>query len=214
MNKNILLLNGSTRVKGNSLHICESLEQCFINKEVNVKIESIQQHFNKKDIKNMEEDFKNTDVIGLVAPLYVDALPYPVIAFLEEIEERFGAILKNKDFFVIVQCNFPQSFRNDPVVLSCECFAKELDMKFLGGLTYGGSVVRIEGKSLEKAGKEGERMICALDWLAEDVVNNREISKEAKDLFKNDIHPLFIRPFIVVGNIVFKQAKKKYMKSN
>ncbi len=148
-------------LRGNSLHICESLEQCFINKEVNVKIESIQQHFNKKDIKNMEEDLKNTDVIGLVAPLYVDALPYPVIAFLEEIEERFGKILKNKEFFVIVQCNFPQSFRNDPVVLSCECFAKELDMKFLGGL-----------------------------------------------------NTLFARPFIVVGNIAFKQAKKKYMKSN
>lgn len=214
MNKNILLLNGSTRIKGNSLHICESLAHCFRNKDADVQIESIQKHFNKKDIINMEEDFKNADVVGLVTPLYVDALPYPVIAFLEEIEERFGEILKNKDFFLIVQCNFPQSFRNEPVVLSCECFAKEVGMNFLGALTYGGSVVRIEGRTLEETGKEGARMISAMDLSVEDIVNNREISEEAKDLFKNDIPQIFVRPFTVIGNFMFKQAKKKYMENN
>ena len=214
MKENILLLNGSTRIKGNSLHICESLSQIFTNKGVKVEIESIQEHFNKKDIEKLEEHFRKADVIGLVAPLYVDAFPYPVIAFLEEIHERFGEILKCKSLFMIGQCNFPESRRVTPMILSCECFAKEVDMKFLGAMAYGGSVVRLEGRTLEETGKEGERMIKAMDMMADEILSNKEISEKSKDLFKNDIPKFIHRPFTVIANIMLKQSRKKYMTHN
>ncbi|MEG1409588.1 MAG: hypothetical protein RSD36_07075 [Terrisporobacter sp.] len=214
MSKNILLLNGSTRVKGNSLTICNSLRKSMLDKGAEVEIENIQEYFNNNSVENLEMKFNNADIIGIVAPLYVDGFPYPVIAFLEEIQEKFSELLKGKSLFMVGQCNFPQSIRIKPMILSCQCFAKELEMKFLGGMSYGGSVVRIEGRSLEEAGKEGKRMIKALDMAVDDIINDKEISKVSNDLFKNDFNSLFLRPFAVAANIMFKEAKKKHMESS
>lgn len=211
MHKNILLLNGSTRIKGNSLTICKSIEKSILDKGKSVEIESIQQHLNNKSIGILEDKIQKADVIGIVSPLYVDGFPYPVIAFLEEIQKRYSGILKGKKLFLVGQCNFPQSSRITPMVLSCQCFAKEVGMQFLGAMAYGGSVIRIEGKTLEEAGKEGARMIKALDMSIEDILNGRDISEKAKKLFKNDINKWLLRPFVGVANIMFRQSKKETM---
>ena len=176
MYNNILLLNGSARIKGNSLNICNSLSRIMRSKGVDVSIENMHEYFNKKQINNIRDKIENSQVIGIVAPVYVDSLPYTAIDFLEKMENEFIDLLKGKKIFIIGQCNFPESRRVTPMILSCKCFAKATNMCFLGGMSYGGSVVRIEGRRLEEAGKEGERMLKALDIAAEDIINGREIS--------------------------------------
>lgn len=208
MCKNILLLNGSTRIKGNSLNICKSLNGVICDKGLDGKVENIQEYFNKNNIDDLIGKITEADIIGLVAPLYVDAFPYPVIYFLEELETKFSEILKGKGFFVIGQCNFPESRRITPIILSGKCFAKRLEMKWLGGMAYGGAIIRIEGKSLEEAGKEGQRMINALDIAIEDVISGKEISHKAKNLFKNDVNRLLIRPFTFMANMYFESQRK------
>lgn len=212
MYNNILLLNGSGRIKGNSLNICNSLSRIMKSKGVDVYIENMHEYFNKKHINNIKDKIENSQVIGIVAPVYVDALPYTAIDFLEKLENEFIDLLRGKKAFIIGQCNFPESRRVTPMILSCKCFANATNMYFLGGMSYGGSVVRIEGRTLEEAGKEGERMLKALDIAAEDIINGREISNEAKELFKNDVNLKLLKPFTVVANIMFKLSKIK-MKS-
>lgn len=209
MYNNILLLNGSTRIKGNSLTICNSLSDIMRKKNVEVDIENIQQYFNKKDINNLRDKVKEAQIVGIVAPLYVDGFPYPVLDFLEKMENEFSDILNGKKLFIIGQCNFPESRRITPMILSSKCFAKAVNMSFLGGMAYGGSVIRIEGRTLEEAGKEGERMLQALDLAVEDIINGREISDEARNLFKNDVDLKILKPFTIVANIMFQFARIK-----
>ncbi|GEM_PF-504768 len=209
MYKNILLLNGSTRVKGNSLNICKSLNKSILDKGLESEIENIQEYFNKNNVQELVGKLANADVIGIVAPLYVDAFPYPVISFLEELESNFRELLRGKSLFVIGQCNFPESRRIIPMILSGKCFAEELEMKFLGGLAYGGSIIRIEGRTLEEAGKEGQRMIKALDMAVDEIINGEDISKKTMELFKNDVNRFLLKPLVFVANIMFKRGKKK-----
>ncbi|MEG0309207.1 MAG: hypothetical protein RR636_14790 [Clostridium sp.] len=208
MNKNILLLNGSTRVKGNSLNICNSINRIVLDKGLKCSIENIQGYFNGNNILDIKEKLIDADVIGIVCPLYVDSFPYPVIAFLEELEETFREILKGKSLFVIGQCNFPESRRLTPMILSGECFSKEVDMKWLGSLAYGGSAIRIEGKALENAGKEGQRMIKALDCAMGEIIRGDLISEGAMKLFRNDIHRFLLRAAAFGANMI-SSAKKR-----
>lgn len=209
MNKNILLLNGSTRIKGNSLNICQSLKRIILDKGLEVDIEHIQKYFNENNIESLKAQFEKADIIGIVAPLYIDGFPYPVIAFLEEVEKLFSHILNGKSLFMVGQCNFPQSERIMPMTLSCKCFSKKLGMKFLGAMAYGGSVVRIEGRTLEEAGKEGKRMIKALELALDDIIDDNEIGEKAKNLFKNDVNKFILKPFVFGANIMFKKLNKE-----
>ncbi|MGL5692639.1 MAG: hypothetical protein ACRCXA_01065, partial [Peptostreptococcaceae bacterium] len=88
MSKSVLLLNGSTRIKGNSLSICNTLKDIISIKNLDVELENTQEYFNKNNIEDLKEKFENADIIGIVAPLYVDGFPYPVISFLEEVQKR------------------------------------------------------------------------------------------------------------------------------
>lgn len=212
MYKNILLLNGSTRINGNSLTICNSLSNIMKDKDIEVSIENIQEYFNKKDIKVLSNKLNDAQVIGIVSPLYVDTFPYPVIDFLEKLEENYGQLLQGKKLFFIGQCNFPESRRVTPMMLSCKCFAKATNMIFLGGMAYGGSVIRIEGRTLEDAGKEGERMLKALALAVDNITEGKEISEEAKNLFKNDVNLKMLKPFTIVANIMFQLIRIKIKK--
>ncbi len=204
MDKNILLLNGSTRIKGNSLNICNSFKTLCSDHGVPCDILNIQQYFNNKDIKALREAINRSNIIGLVCPLYVDGFPYPVIDFLETMELECKDLLIGKGFFVIGQCNFPESRRITPLIQSGKCFCAETNMKWLGNLSYGGAI-RIESKPLEGAGREGARMIKALNIAIEDIINNREISSSAQKLFKNDINRVLYKPFITIANIMFSK---------
>lgn len=208
MNKNILLLNGSTRVKGNSLNICKSINKIILNKGLKSSIENIQEYFNENNILSIKEKLIDADAIGIVTPLYVDSFPYPVISFLEELEKNFRDILEGKGLFVIGQCNLPESRRLTPIILSSKCVSNELKMKWLGSLAYGGSVIRIEGRTLEEAGKEGQRMIKALGLAMDDVIKGEVISEKSQNLFKNDVNKFILKPFVFAANIMFKSAKK------
>lgn len=179
-------------------------------KGLEVDIENTQDYFKLKSIENLKGKFIKADVIGIVAPVYIDTLPYPVIDFLDKIEDNFSDILKGKSLFIIGKCNFPESRRVIPMILNCKCFAKEIEMKWLGAMAYGGSVIIIEGRGLEEAGKEGQRMIKALEMATEDIINGEKISKEAIDLFKNYISSYMIKPFTIVANFMLNSRSTIY----
>jgi len=99
------------------------------------------------------------------------------------------------------------------MILSGKCFSNELSMKWLGSLAYGGAVIRIEGRTLEEAGKEGQRMIKALEIAMDEVIRGDLISEKSQNLFKNDVNKFILKPFVFVANIIFRSAKKKMNKN-
>ena len=98
MVNNILLLNGSTRINGNSLNICNTIKEILSKEEKDTEIISIQKVFNSNKFSGLEAAIGNADIIGIVSPLYVDAFPYPVLAFLEDMEDKYIDNLSDKGF--------------------------------------------------------------------------------------------------------------------
>ena len=199
MTKKMLIINGSNRIKGNSLHIAQSLKSISEKKGIESSIINTLDYF-QKDMNNVENLISSSDFIVLISPLYVDTFPYPVIDFMERIEKNYKSIIKNKGFFVIGQCNFPESRRIIPMLKSAEIYAEKLEMKWLGGLSFGGSVVMIEGKKLEEAGKVGAKMIKGMELAIDNILNGDVISKEAQNTFKSDMNRLIFKPFVFIAN--------------
>ncbi|MGG7176875.1 NAD(P)H-dependent oxidoreductase [Clostridium paraputrificum] len=208
MVSNILLLNGSTRINGNSLNICNAIKEILSKEGKDTEIISIQRAFNNNEFNSLENAIRSSDIIGIVSPLYVDTFPYPVLAFLEAMENKYIDDLSEKGFFVIGQCNFPESRRIDPLIRSGKCFCNKVNMRWLGGLSYGGAI-RIESKALDKAGKEGERISRALESAMKEITSGNTISDKSKRLFKNDVNKILYRPFIWGANIMFRRMKNK-----
>ena len=130
------------------------------------------------------------DLVILSLPLYVDSVPAPVIAFLENVaERRTGA--GRAGLFLLIQCGFPESEQNATALAIAERFAAEVGWRWLGGLalggveTYGGSAHEV----LEQIGKA----------LAE--------GKPAPDLAAKKAMPAWL--YRAGGNIMWRRMAKQ-----
>lgn len=199
--RDILILIGSLRRDGNSAHIANSLEKIFKEKNLRVKTVNIYDYFGK-NIEMISNKIKDCQKIVLIAPLYVDGFPYPVIDFLYKLEEskEIKRLLEGKGLFFIGQCNFPESRRVKPMINSAEIFAKKLKMKWYGSLAFGGSIMQIEGKELQDAGRVGKKMIKGLNLAVDDILSDKIISTKAEETFKKDINRILFRPIVFLAN--------------
>ncbi|MGL5616435.1 MAG: NAD(P)H-dependent oxidoreductase [Sarcina sp.] len=199
--KEVLILVGSIRREGNSKHIANSLKEIFEGKNLKVTIVNIYDYFGK-DIEILSSKINNCQMISFIAPVYVDGFPYPVIDFLYRLEEnrKLGKFLEGKRLFFIGQCNFPEARRVKPMINSAKIFTEKLKMKWYGSLAFGGSIMQIEGKELQDAGKVGKKMIKGLNLAVDDILNDKIISTKAEETFKNDINKILFRPIIFLAN--------------
>lgn len=199
--KNVIILTGSPRKKGNSEHIADALERECIKKDLHYERASIYSYFNN-DISSLADGFCKSDIVVLICPLYVDSFPYPVIDFLDRLENNTTCkeSLKGKRLLLIGQCNFPESRRINPMINSAKIFSQKLDMIWCGSLALGGSIMSIEGKSLEEAGRVGRNMIKGVSLALDDILENRQVSKKAENLFKDDLNRLLFKPMIFFVN--------------
>lgn len=183
--------------------ITESLEQ-------QAEIIHLYDYFNHKEsFEKLKSVLNDGDILGLIAPLYVDTLPYPAIWFLEELYHHLSAELKGKSFFAIGQCGFPDVTRCEPIIDTCSHFADELNMRWLGGLGYGTGPM-INGTNIETLGKRGEAIIEGFKLAMEAILADKTIPKEAQDKITFKIPKIIYRPMSIYLNyLARKQAKQR-----
>ena len=207
--KRMLLINRSPRKKGTSYSFSRTIESLSPDWNYTAEIvHSIDYFDGRKDIGHLKGLIEQSGIIGMVAPLYADTLPYPDIQLLERLAAECGKELKGKGFFAIGQCGFPDITRIEPLLDSCRFFALETGMNWLGGLAYGGGAM-LNGAHLEELGKKGEKIISGFRLALDSIFKGEQIPAEAQKLITIKIPKLLYRPLAAyLNNNARKQARE------
>lgn len=116
-------------------------------------------------------NLKESKLLIISAPIYVDLLPSPVIHVLEEVRDRVGPKgLEGRKLLAIIHSGYPEPQQRRPALGMCRCFAREVGMEWWGGLSFGGTSP-ISGQPLEAMGGMTKGIRSVLDQTAEKVVN-------------------------------------------
>lgn len=104
--------------------------------------------------------------------------------------------------FVITNSGFPEIEASKSAITTCRLFARDVNFKWLGGITVAPGTL-IDGGKL---GKTYKKLISALNLIAEDICNDKKISKEVFELTSKP----FISPIIyrLGGRIIQNKAIK------
>jgi len=208
--KRLLILNGSPRKNKTSFSFARTIKSLSEDLGNSAEVIHIIDYFDgKENFEGLGEIIGESDVIGLVAPLYVDTLPYPNIWFFEKLSNELRKELYGKSFFAIGQCGFPDTSLCEPLLDTCEFFAKTTEMKWLGGLGYGGGAI-LDGALLEELGKKGRKITLAFKIALGDVFEGREISSQPQKLLKVKIPKILYRPLAAFLNYNAKKTARKY----
>jgi len=141
------------------------------------------------------KDIKESDFFIVSTSVYVDLLPAPLIQVLEEIRDSVGRNgLEGKKMLAIIHSGYPEPQQRKPGLEMCRLFAREMGMKWWGGLSFGGTSP-INGEPLEKMGGMTKGIRTALDHTAEKL-SNREAG-EFKGLVLEDKSTIPLPSWIV-----------------
>jgi multimeric flavodoxin WrbA len=209
-NKKFLIFNGSPRKKGTSYSFARTIAKLVKEYGNTAEIIHIIEYLEEgKSIESLKETISKSDILVLSCPLYVDSLPHPVIWFFEELMRDYKNVLKGKSFFAVGQCAFPYAELLNTLLGSCRCFAEAAEMKWLGGLGYGGGVM-INGELMENLGKKGEKITSAFKCALQDVYEDKAISSKAQAMLAMKFPKIFGRPMAAFLNHKIKVNGNKH----
>lgn len=171
-----------------------------------------------KDIKNDEgineliSKVNDSDILILVAPLYVDSIPAITIKAMEKIHK--DAPFKRKQMMAIFNCGFPEPHHNDLAIDMCKKFAYLSGIQWAGGVTIGMGP-SLEGKSLEDFAM-AKNLRKGLDMAVNSLAAGKPVPKEAEIIASKPLTSLTIAKFVMCtfggrmwGTQMDKDAKKK-----
>ncbi len=148
------------------------------------------------------------DLVVLAFPVYVDSLPAPVLALLEEWAERGCAPvpgLRRPRFAVLAQCGFPEASHCDVAVEVCRLFAARCGLEWSGALAFGMGGA-IEGRPVESSPLAGRT--DALDAAADALAAGTPIPSASTEAFARPLSPSWVYP--LVGGFMWSlQARKR-----
>jgi len=207
--KRLVLINGSPRKKGTSYSFSRTIgmlaEASGNTAEI---IHAIDYFDGKEDFESLKELIIKSDIIAVISPLYADTLPYHDIWLLEKLADEYQDALKGKDFFAVGQCGFPDITRIEPLLDSCRLFAEETEMRWLGGLAFGGGPL-INGAFLEELGKKGEKITLGFKLALDNILKGEKIDTDSQKLIMFNIPKLLYRPMAAyLNNNARKQARQ------
>ena len=161
------IINGSPRGKSsNSKILSDKFREGFCSVESHCEI---QEYFIKstRDLNKLMYEFKNSDIVILIFPLYTDAMPGIVKKFIEEFKDQ-EILNKNLKLGFIVQSGFPEGHHSLYVKRYLDKLAKRLGVDYLGTIIKGGvEGLKIQPKWMTKRYLQlfydlGQHL--ALDW--------------------------------------------------
>ncbi len=206
--RKMILLNGSSRREKTSFRFAQAIQKEAEMSGVETEIAHIIDAFESPEqLDKMIGKLEEADYLGLVTPLYVDYLPYPVLWFMEESIKREIKVKPGAKFFVIAQCGFPDVRLLDPILGACEIFAKKMKREWAGGIGYGGGAI-LDGIPMVELGKKGEVIIQAFSMMVEDLINDQKIREDVQREMTVRIPQLLYRPLAFYLNHRSKQIAR------
>ncbi len=149
------------------------------------------------------------DLVIFSFPLYVDALPSHLTAFLEELaaERRKGSHVKSQTLVGVCQNGFPEAFHNLSALALLKRFASEAGFAWGGGLAMGmgEAIVR---KPISAAGGMLRRQVKALALAADALDRGHPVPVKAAELMARPLVPRWL--YLLIGNRGWKAEARKH----
>jgi multimeric flavodoxin WrbA len=184
MAKKMLIFNGSPRKAGTSFRFAETIRDLAEEAGCRGEIFHVIDCFDGKcDFGDVCDKMTQSDILCLVAPLYADTLPYPVLWFLEKLAGEYGNELRGKGFCAVGQHGFPDIAVCGPLLATCQCFAAATGMQWLGGLAYGSGAM-LNGTPLTELGRKGEKITAAFKLALDEIIAGQPIGPQPQAMLK------------------------------
>ncbi|MBV1758288.1 MAG: NAD(P)H-dependent oxidoreductase [Dethiosulfatibacter sp.] len=203
-NRNVLFLIGSPKKSRSTSESMSDYLAEKIKESVNWNIEKIHILTNiQENPDTIEKAANQSDVIVLAFPTYVDSLPSHVIRALMLMESRLDKT-KIREFMVLINCGFPETFHNDNALKICHFYAKQNGLDWRGGIAVGagGAIV---GKKLTDLGGMAGNLMKNLAVLADRLVEHE--TSEDDSILRVQTVPT--RMYNMAGNMGWKKQAQK-----
>jgi hypothetical protein len=207
----LLLLIASSKLQGST---SESLGTFLRDRLQELGLESetlfLQKAFTSEaHTTRMLESVRQSDLLILAFPLYVDSLPAVLIRTLEDIagDPDLKAASHNPRLVCIANCGFPESHQNDTALAICRQFALETGLEWAGGLQLGAGEA-ISGRPLPAVKGLARNVIKALRLSAEALAAGRPVPEKARALMAKPLIPVWL--YCLIGERRWRQDAKKH----
>ena len=198
-----LLIVGSPKTKSPSTsgvlggYLLERLRELGWETESLTLKAGLRQEKGKQDLVSSVD---RADLLLLVFPLYIDALPFLVTKALEVIATHRQAMhnARPQRLFALVNNGFPEAHQNTLALAICHFFAAQSGMRWAGGLAMGAGEALSSGQSLtskDRSGPPVKHVIHALDMTAAALAEERPVPHEAVTMIAKNPIPLVPFPF-------------------
>ena len=134
---NVLILNASPKFKGSASAFYSSLLRPFLT---GCKIKTLPLR-GARDCEKAFELLPWADAVVISAPVYVDAAPSHVTAFLEQAEQLCQEQLCHFKLYAISNCGFIEGHQNELHLRIYEAWCQRAGVCWGGGLGIGGGVI-------------------------------------------------------------------------
>lgn len=208
----VLILNGSPqKAKSSSQIIAEYLKNEFEERQIDTELVIISSILKKEaGRQELVSKVNSCDVLFLIFPLYIDSLPYNLIEALEMVKKYHSEInsTNNEKKVVAISHSGLEANHNRVAVQICECFAKELNYQFAGGLMLGNSAL-INGSALPEFERMTKYLQNALKLTVNAIAVGDVVPLKAKQLISKPMLPGPLWLFKILGNWVMNQCFQK-----
>jgi len=123
----------------------------------------------------------HVDLLGLATPVYMDALPYPVMALLEALAPRLAERARPRALVAVANCGFPEADHTRVALSQARCFARQTGLAWRGGLGLGAGEM-LHGRPLQTLGGMSERIRESLDLAAGALAAGEPVPEAAVEL--------------------------------
>jgi hypothetical protein len=206
---NVLIVNGSPRQAQSSSHaLGEYVRRECIKKDIDAELVTISAYLkNEALLKEFVSKVETCTMLFLIFPLYVDSLPYTVIRALEVIKKYSTPGNKEKRVIALSHSGLDAN-QNRVAIKICECFARELNYRFAGGLMFGNSTF-LNGIPLTQLNRMTMHVQEALTMTVEALATGESVPQRAQRLISKPMVPGPMFLFKIVGNWVMKKCYKE-----
>ncbi|MGG7077853.1 hypothetical protein [Clostridium sardiniense] len=179
--KKIVFINGSPKgKKSGSEYFLERIESKLNISDDNIKLSKI----NIKDRSSKRDSFKlikDSDIVVIAFPLYVDTLPSTVIEYLEEFEDWInmnGYKVNKINLYGVVNCGFYEGEQTKIAIRVLKNYCNSLGIKWCGGIGIGAGEFFSGSQNIPWQAKIKEDARLALDNMKDCIIKGQAMQTD------------------------------------
>jgi len=139
--KKVVLVSASPKVNQDwavSAFIAKCGEEKLLSSGLSVETIKVRHTLMHHETDQAFESLQSADAIVLIFPLYFFCMPAMLTRLLQDFVAKYPVADRTAHVYAIINCGFPESDINMEAMRVVECFARQTNRTFLGGVMIGG----------------------------------------------------------------------------